>query len=274
MKTSLHGQVTLYANILTDVRIAQMCGYSGIELHTDKLLRYLDAGKTAEELKTALDIYRIEPVAIDIIGDLEVQDTEGRRRLFAMTERLCHVAAVIGAPTIQVNPFSALQEYAIDDIIRMTADNLRAVADIGAERGIRFQIEGAAWTPIHTLQHCQDLIAATDRPNVGLVIDFWHFWASRGAEPEDISRLDPDIIYGVHLCDGYRPEAGAHWPDERELRGCLPGDGDLPVREWMDAVAATGYNGFVSGEFLNQRLWEADLLYVAAEMRRRIEQYI
>ena len=81
------------------------------------------------------------------------------------------------------------------------------------------------------------------------------------------------MIYGVHLCDGFRPAPGAAWPDERELRGCLPGDGELPVREWMDAVKSTGYDGFVSGEFLNQRLWEEDLLDVALRMRERMEGY-
>ena len=274
MKTTLHGQVTLHGNILTDVRIAKDCGYEAIELHTDKLVRYLDAGLTAEQLKEALEEKGIEPAAIDIIGDLEAQSPEGKERLFRFTERMCDVASVIGAPTIQVNAFSELEGRSEEEIISLTAENLKEVADIGKSKGIRFQIEGAAWTPIHTLDQCLKRVDATGRDNVGLVIDFWHFWASRGGTPEEVSRLDKSIIYGVHLCDGLRPEEGAPWPDERELRGCLPGEGDLPVREWMDAVKATGFDGFVSGEFLNHKLWERDLLDVALEMRRKIEDYI
>ncbi len=99
----------------------------------------------------------------------------------------------------------------------------------------------------------------------------YEIWA---CSPHLSKLLDKSLIYGVHLCDGLRPEEGAPWPDERELRGCLPGEGDLPVAEWMDAVKSTGFDGFVSGEFLNPLLWERDLLEVAREMRMKIEEYL
>lgn len=274
MKLALHGQVTLHSNILSDVTIARDAGYAALELHTDKLIRFLDAGGTARELKAALDASGIEAAAIDIIGGIEVTGADARRELLSRTARLCEVASVIGAPTIQVNPFSELDGLPIDEVLRLTALNLREIADIGAPNGLRFQLEGAAWTPIHTLGDCLRLIDETGRDNVGLVIDFWHFWASRGAEPADIARLDPALIYGVHLCDGYRPEPGAPWPDERELRNVLPGDGDLPVREWTDAIKATGFAGYVSGEFLNWKLWERDHLEVATAMRERMERFL
>lgn len=274
MLTTLHGQVTLYSNIMTDVRIAKECGYQAIELHTDKLLRYLAAGSTARDLKRVLDTAGIVPAAIDIIGDIETQEREGKTRLFDLTEQLCAVAEIIGAPTIQVNAFSGLEGRPMEEIISLTAENLKVIADIGRLKGIRFQIEGAAWTPLHTLEQCLALIDAVGRDNVGLVIDFWHFWAGRGATPAEIGKLDKALIYGVHLCDGFRPEAEAPWPDERELRGCLPGEGALPVAEWMEAVKSTGFDGFVSGEFLNPRLWERDLFDVAREMRLKIEEYL
>lgn len=274
MILTLHGQVTLHGNILSDVRIARDAGYGALEVHTDKLLRYLDSGGTAAELKAVLDSFGIKAAAIDIIGGIEVTGRSERLELLSRTERLCEVAEVIGAPTIQVNPFSALDGLPINEVLGLTALNLKEIAAIGKERGLRFQIEGAAWTPIHTLSDCLRLIEETGSDNVGLVIDYWHFWASRGAEPEDIARLDPDLIYGVHICDGYRPGPGEPWVDERELRGVLPGDGELPVEAWTEAVKATGFDGYISGEFLNWRLWERDHLEVATEMRRRMERYL
>ena len=108
MILTLHGQVTLHANVLSDVRIAKEAGYQALEVHTDKLIRFLDAGRTATELRDALDEFGIRASAIDIIGDIEATDGESRTSLFAATERLCAVAVTIGAPTIQVNAFSAL----------------------------------------------------------------------------------------------------------------------------------------------------------------------
>lgn len=273
MIPTLHGQVTLHGNVLSDVRVAAEAGYRALEVHTDKLTRFLDAGRTAEELRDALDSRGIQAAAIDIIGGIEVTDAGSRRALFAETERLCDVAVAIGAPTIQVNAFSALDGLGIDDVIALTAKNLAVIADIGSSRGIRFQIEGAAWTPIHTLGECLGLVEKTGKENVGLVIDYWHFWASRGAEPEDIARLDAEIIYGVHVSDGFRPAEGEPWPDETELRGVLPGEGEIPMAEWTDAVKATGFDGFVSGEFLNPLLWERDHVEVATAMRLAMERY-
>jgi len=272
MISTLHGQVTLYANILSDVRIAKDAGYAALELHTDKLTRYLDAGRTAQELRDVLDAQGIQAAAIDIIGGIERTGAEARRALFAETERLCAVAETIGAPTIQVNAFCDLDGLSVDENIRITAENLRHIADIGRDHGVRFQIEGAAWTPIHTLEDCLRLIEATGRDNVGLVIDFWHFWAGRGAEPADIAKIDRSLIYVVHVSDGYRPGPGEPWVDETELRGVLPGDGDIPVGEWMDAVKATGFDGYVSGEFLNPLLWERDHVEVATAMRTAMER--
>jgi len=274
MKLTLHGQVTLHSNVLSDVRVARDAGYTALEVHTDKLIRYLDAGHDAAELRAALDAQGIEAAAIDIIGDLEATTSAGRRGLFSLTERLCEVAVTIGAPTIQLNAFSGLDGLSAEEAIRLTAANMRQVADIGAERGIRFQYEGAAWTPIHSLSDTLRLLDEAGRDNLGLVIDFWHYWASRGATPEEIARVDAARIYGVHLCDGFRPGEGEPWPDERELRGALPGEGELPVQEWVDAIKATGFDGYISGEFLNPYLWERDHLEVATAMREGMERYL
>ena len=108
---------------------------------------------------------------------------------------------------------------------------------------------------------------------MGLVIDFWHLWAGRGTRPEELARLDRQLIFGVHLADGKRPPEGEPWIDEKLLRGFLPGDGDLPMAEWVAAVKATGFDGVVSGEILNDQLWERDLYEIATGMRQRMDQY-
>ena len=71
MIPTLHGQTTLFSNINTDIRIAKETGYQAIELHTDKLLRYLDAGYSAEDLRATLKTHGILPACIDILGGVE-----------------------------------------------------------------------------------------------------------------------------------------------------------------------------------------------------------
>ncbi len=273
MIATLHGQTTLYSNINTDIRIAKETGYQAVELHTDKLQRYLDAGYSAEDLRATLKKHGILPACIDILGAVERSAPAERRRLMEEARRLCEVADTIGCPTIQLNAFCMLAHRPWEEILKLTAANSADIADMGQAYGIQFQVEGAAWTPIHSLSQCLQLIEAVDRKNVGLVIDFWHLWASRGTQCEEIARLDKHLIYGVHLADGKRPPQGEPWVDEKLLRGFLPGDGDLPMAEWVAAVKATGFDGVVSGEILNDHLWERDLIEIAADMRQRMDQY-
>lgn len=293
MEFALHGLLVRYSNVAHDITLASENGYDAVELHTDKLDRYLEAGFSGADLKSVLDARNMKVSCIDIIGDVETQDPEKRRGVLEKTELLSRTAEEIGCTTIQLNGFCELEDRSERENIVKTAGNIREICRIGAGHGIRFQYEGAAWTPIHSLEQCLDLVDEVDMENFGLVVDFWHFWASRGGGPggraedgssqsaahgdaagfEEISRLDKSIIFGVHIADGYRPVAGEPWPEETELRGALPGDGDVPIQEWVDAVKATGYDGFYSGEILNPRLWEADLTEIASDTLSRMKKY-
>lgn len=273
MQFGLHGLLVRYSNVATDIRIAAETGYDAVELHTDKLDRYLAAGFDGSDLRSALDTHKMKVSCIDIIGDVETQDQEKKRGVLEKTEILSRTAREIGCDTIQLNGFMELSERSEGENIRLTARNIREICNIGAEYGIRFQYEGAAWTPIHSLDQCRALVEEVGEDNFGLVIDFWHFWASRGGDPEDVARLGYEMIYGVHISDGYRPAEGDAWVEETELRGALPGDGDIPVQEWIDAVRSTGYDGYFSGEILCHRLWEADLMEIAEDTLRRMKDY-
>ncbi len=271
---ALHGLTVRYSNIISDIRLAKEAGYDALELHTDKLDRYIASNLGAELIAEKLEEHNILASGIDIIGAVETQDTKAFAAILEKTKLLCEFANVIDCKTIQINPFSELEQLSELEQIRLTAKNIAQICQIGLEHGIRFQLEAAAWTPIHTLEQCQNLLEAVNKPNLGLVIDFWHFWAARGATPDQIRALDPSLIYAVHISDGFRPEVGAPWVDETLLRDVLVGDGEIPIQDWVDAVKATGFDGCYSGEFLGHTLWEQDHLEVATEYLKRMRSLV
>lgn len=274
MNMALHGQTTRHTNLVTDIRTAAEAGYSALEIITPKLLRYMNSGLPVADLVPVFETYSIIPACIDILGDVERIEPMERDSLLNEAESLCQAARLLNCPTIQLNAFCGLQGRPQKEIIQATARNIIEISSIGRRCGVHFQIEGAAWTPIHSLRQCLELLEAINRDNVGLVIDFWHLWASYDTTPEEIARLDKSIIYGVHICDGKRPERGKPWPDERSLRGYLPGDGDLPVCEWVAAVKATGFDGFWAGEIMCSKMWERDQLEIARAMRQRMRRFL
>ncbi len=273
MLFSLHGLLVRYSNVATDVLIAKNAGYDAVELHTDKLDRYLEAGYNGKDLKKILDKHNMKANCIDIIGEVETQDKDNFDRILKKTEQLVDVANEINCPTIQLNAFMELANLSTKENIQLTASNIRKICEIGEKKNVKFQYEGAAWTPIHSIDHYKQLHDEVGMSNFGFVIDFWHFWASRGGTPDEIAKLDKNLIYGVHVADGYRVGENEAWIDETLLRGALPGDGNVPIQQWIDAIKSTGYNGYYSGEILCHKLWEANLFDIASDTINRMKKY-
>jgi len=272
MIVTMHGLTTMHGNLRTDIRLAGQAGYEALEIIDAKLVRYLDLGFSAEGLNPLFDKHGICPVCINALKDVERVEPREREQLMAEARRLCEAAEVIGCPTIQLVPFTGLEGRPWDEVLRLTAQNIADIADIGAAHGVRFQLEPIAWSPIHSLSQSLEVIAAAGRENVGMVIDFWHLMAGGETTPDDVAQLDSSLIYGVHFCDGKPHVPGTEWV-EVDLRGYLPGEGDLPISEWVAAVRATGFDGVWSCELLSPRHWEWDLYEIAVETKRRMALY-
>ena len=119
----------------------------------------------------------------------------------------------------------------------------------------------------------KQVIEVAERDNVGMVIDFLHLWSVGERTPDEVVRLCTSIIYSIHFCERIRHVEGKGWAEE-DLRGFLAGDGDIPIREWVKAVQATGFDGVYSSELLSPKHWERNLLEIARETKRRMEKYI
>ena len=145
------------------------------------------------------------------------------------------------------------RELSGTELRRITADALREIADLGAPHGIRYYLEPVGWTPLGSLAAAVEAVEEADRDNVGLVLDFWHLW-QRGATPDDVARLDRRLISGIDFADSLGP-SGDPAPDQRSRR-VWPGEGAIPLGEWVDAVRATGFDGWWDNELYSPPHWE------------------
>lgn len=276
MTIAMHGLSTMHCNVATEIRMAAECGFDGVELVDTKLIRYLDQGYPAKDLVPVLKKYKIRCVMINALKWIERQGRD-RETMLAEAERLSAAARDIGCPQVQLVPFCLLAGRPYAEVIRLTAANVKDIAAIGRRYGIRYQLEPIAWSPIHSVKQSLELLKAAGNPdNVGMVIDFWHLWAGRETEPGDVASLPKSLIYGVHFCDGVRPEPGVTWDDKDEpgLRSYLPGEGKIDIPVWVAAVKSTGYDGYWSSELLSPKHWEWDLWEIARETKARMERYI
>ena len=217
------------------------------------------------------------------IPDIERREGKDYDDLIQETEKMCSYAQQLGCDSVQILTGPIDHEVASDEyrktlslpypeLRQAAAHNLRAIADIGTHYNIRFYLEPLNWCPICTLQQMLELIDEAERDNVGMVIDFWHMWDT-GASAEDFAELDKNMIYGVHVCDSLE-EHNERGTLESVGRRVWTGEGNVPLKEWMDAILSTGFDGWVSGELFSPKHWELDPLEVAGRLRAIIEELL
>lgn len=190
----------------------------------------------------------------DVFGVESIQPRE-RERIFAEAEWLSGIAEAIGCRTMQLCPLTKLQELSYPEAARLTAKNIAKIADIAAVHNVKIQLETIAWSHINSLQKGLDMIDRCERDNIGLSVDFWHFWAPGFTTADELAALDKKLITNVHFCDGKRPQEGEAW-DEMLQRAYFPEEGDIPLKEWMDALKSTGFEGCCSAEMVSTRIWQ------------------
>ncbi len=273
MKKALHTKTVYGGNLATALSIAENTGFTGVEIVAERLYSYLRQGNTAADLKKLLAGHGLTAICINDICHVDREDEASRDKMAEEAWLLSSIAKDIGCKAIQLVPLCSLEGRSWPDIKRITADNVRMIADIGGKFGVGFQLEPVAWSPIHSLSKSLDMINAVDRDNLRMVIDFWHLWAGGETTPDEVSKLSKDQIFNIHFCDGKRQERGTAW-DETILRGYYPGKGDIPLKEWVDAVKATGYDQYWSCELISARHWEMDATEVAKTMSGAMDEYI
>lgn len=272
-KKALHTKSIWKSNLLSDIRIAKEAGFGAVEMAGTKVWDYIEAGRTPEEVVETLKRYDMKMISINDIAHVERTDDESIARVLYEAETLSCFANKVGCDCIQLVPLCTLAGRPEEEIIELTAKNIRRICDIGAKYSVRFQLEPVAWSPIHSLRTTKLLIDAVNRNNFGTVVDFWHLWYGAETTLDDVRNFDPSRIYHIHFCDGTRNEPGTEC-DETILRGDYAGEGDIVLSDWVQAVKDTGYDGWWSYELVSAKHWQSDTKEVAEKTSALLDKYL
>src|SRR5262249_20450676 len=146
---------------------------------------------------------------------------------------------------------SNVSPKSLGGVDRAAAD-LRELGERAAARGLRVGFEALAWgRHINDYRDAWEVVRRADHPSVGVILDSFHTLVP-DLPLSPIRSIPGDRIFLVQLADAPRLELDVlSW--SRHYR-CFPGQGALPVGEFMDAVTATGYGGPLSLEIFSDQL--------------------
>src|SRR5581483_1100713 len=135
--------------------------------------------------------------------------------------------------------------------IDRAADDFRELGERAAARGLRVGYEALAWgRHVNDYRDAWEIVRRADHPAIGVILDSFHALAP-GFPVRAMASIPGDKIFLVQLADAPKLELDIlSW--SRHFRS-FPGQGDLPVGEFMQALAATGYAGPWSLEIFNDQ---------------------
>lgn len=174
------------------------------------------------------------PVVGRVLGDV-MRSARAAQREVELADRL-------GCGFVRVFGFERPRGERAGSCIERIADRLRAVADTGRARGVRVVVENGGSFP--TAADLMDLIDRVGNPMLGAAYSVAVGHAA-GEQPRDAIRALGDRLWIVRVKD---LAAG---------RPCALGRGEVPCRAAVDALAETGFGGWVVYEW--DRLWIGDL---------------
>lgn len=116
-----------------------------------------------------------------------------------------------------------------------THDQYATLAELAAARGLVTTTEACAGV-YRTLAKSMRAIEAVARPDFVLLIDTMHFFRS-GSTVADLAALDPAVVGHIQLCDVPMPAEIGDYMEEALYERRAPGDGHLPLAEFLAHVA-------------------------------------
>lgn len=243
-------------DVETDIRVAAEAGYEAVELRDGKIERYLAGDGRIESLRERLTRSNISALSINALEDATLGVRTSLDETLTRCARLCLWARALGAPYIVAVP-SALPPAGLAEreARARTVDALKAIARVAGDAGVKvgFEFLGFPTCSVRTLHAARTIVDEVGDPNVGLVIDAFHFHVG-GSRFEDLESLDASSVFIIHLDDA-EPGEPASLIDAQRV---FPGEGVIPLTALVRRVEDTGFDGFSSLELFRPAYWTWD----------------
>ncbi len=237
--------VSLSGDLAQKLEAIAAAGFDAVEIFDNDLLtisaQARDVGRMIKGL--GLSVSAFQP-----FRDFEGLPEPDRARAFARARRKFDLMQELGAELLLV--CSSVAPASLGGIDR-AADDFAALGEIAAAQGLRVGFEALAWgRHINDYRDAWEVVRRADHPAVGLILDSFHTFA-RDLPLDPIRAIPGDRIFLVQLADAPRMQMDLlTW--SRHFR-CFPGQGELPLAAFVEAIDATGYAGPLSLEIFNDQ---------------------
>jgi 4-hydroxyphenylpyruvate dioxygenase len=254
--------VSISGTLESKLRAIARAGFNGVEIFENDLLTSQVSARQAGALMRDLGL---ECTLFQPFRDFEGMPDTLRPRIFERIERKFDVMQELGTDLLLV--CSNVSPAALADRSRIVAD-FRELGERAAKRGLRVGYEALAWGR-HVSDHREawSIVLDVDHPAIGLILDSFHSLA-RNIPNESLREIDPARIFIVQLADAPVLQMDfLSW--SRHFRN-MPGQGELPLVDYVATLLEQGYAGALSLEIFNDRFRSSSATAVALDGHRAL----
>src|SRR6266571_8505812 len=237
-------------------------GFKSVEIFENDLLSY---NGTPTDVRRMIEDLGLKTITFQPFRDFEGMPEAHRARVFQRAERKFDLMQELGCDLLMV--CSNVSPESLGGIDRAATD-LHEIGDRAAKRGMRVAFEALSWgRHIHDYRDAWEAVRRADHPVVGLVLDSFHILARR-TDLGGIRAIPRDRIFLVQMADAPLLQMGyLSW--SRHYRN-FPGQGELPIQDFMNALLSTGYDGLLSLEIFNDQFRAGSARSVAIDGHRSL----
>jgi 3-dehydroshikimate dehydratase len=203
--------------------------------------------------------------ALQPFRDFEGMPEPQREQAFRRVEKKFDLMEELGTDLLLV--CSNVSPASLGGIDR-AADDFAELGERAAARGLRVGFEALAWgRHVNDYRDAWEIVRRANHGSIGVILDSFHALAP--SFPVAAIRAIPgDRIFLVQLADAPQLELDVlSW--SRHFR-CFPGQGNLPIMDFMQAIEATGYEGPLSLEIFNDQFRAQSTKEVAVDGMRSL----
>jgi 4-hydroxyphenylpyruvate dioxygenase len=222
---------------------------AAVEVWLTKLDKYLETHSLEDVRKLKADC-RIELPVASFQGGLLASQGEQRREAWELFRRRLALCGELEIGTIVVacDVPRPLDPQTLERVQVSLASLAQEAAPFNVRVALEFQASAAVGNNIHT---AAALVADVASPHLGICLDAFHYYTGP-SKPEDLGYLTRENLFHVQLCDvADRPRE--FYTDSDRI---LPGDGEINFQPILARLSEIDYDGCVSIEVLNPRLWQ------------------
>jgi 4-hydroxyphenylpyruvate dioxygenase len=254
--------VSLSGTLIEKVKAVAKAGYDGIELFENDLLV---SNIPPRELNNIVTDLGLEIVALQPFRDYEAMPEPFKSRNLERAKHKFDLMHALGTKKLFICSNTSI--HTINNPEK-AAQDLFDIAELAKQHDFEIGYEALSWGRfVKTYHQSIDIVRRANHPNLGNILDNFHI-SVLNSTFEDIYTIPAHKFTIVQVADAPKYDMGAMHLG-RHYR-CFPGQGSFPVVEFMDAVCATGYKGYLSHEIFSDEFRSSLVEPIALDGKRSL----